>query len=37
VIGFWVFGVGNMYADGLTINTKGEINNLTEEELYDFF
>ena len=33
----WVLGVGNMYADGFTINAKGEINNLTEEELYDFF
>ncbi len=32
----WILGIGNMYADGFRINSKGKANKLTEEELCDF-
>ena len=33
----WILGIGNMYADGFRIKSNGEINNLTEEELFEFY
>lgn len=33
---YWFLGIGQMDADGFTINRKGKISDLTRMELYEF-